>query len=101
MARSGPVANDVSAPLTPHALHVSLPVLDVKRAEAFYAALLDTVVTSRKPGLANLRVAGHRISLREVASTSGSLQRGGRAGLRARHWGFAVDSPAAVDAAAA
>lgn len=88
-------------PIEMVALHVSLPVLDLARAEGFYIALLAPTVTAREEGLTNLRVGGHRLSLRSVAPDSESLQRGGDRGLRARHWGFAVGSPREVDAAAA
>jgi catechol 2,3-dioxygenase-like lactoylglutathione lyase family enzyme len=95
------MVDSILQPIDVVALHVSLPVLDLERAESFYLALLGPTVTSREPGLTNLRFGGHRLALREVTSDSESLQHGGRARLRARHWGFAVASPGEVDAAAA
>lgn len=82
------------------ALHVSVPVLDPAEAEHFYSAAFGARTTGRSPSLVAMDLAGQRLALRMVAEDSQSLQRGARDGLRARHFGFAVQTPEEVDAAA-
>lgn len=81
------------------ALHVSVPVLDLAEAERFYSEAFGARTLSREPRLTTMDVAGQRLALRQVESDSSSLQPNGRDGLRARHFGFGVATPAEVDSA--
>lgn len=83
------------------ALHVSVPVLDLAEAEQFYSEAFGASTLSRTPRLTTMDVAGQRLALRQVGEESSSLQPNGRDGLRARHFGFGVATPAEVDAVSA
>jgi extradiol dioxygenase family protein len=81
------------------ALHVSVPVLDLAEAERFYSEAFGARKLSRAHRLTTMDVAGQRLALRQVGEDSSSLQPNGRDGLRARHFGFGVATPAEVDVA--
>jgi catechol-2,3-dioxygenase len=84
--------------LEPIALHLALPVLDLDQATRFYEALGFERFESDL-GLAQMRLGNHRLSLKLTESTSPSLQRDGRSGLRSRHFGVRVPRRADVDRA--
>ncbi len=82
----------------PIGIHVSVPTTAMKEAIAFYCGLLRLEIVSSSDDLTQLSIGRHRISLKAVAPTSESLQRGGSAGIRARHFGFRVRTREEVDA---
>jgi catechol-2,3-dioxygenase len=79
------------------AVHISVPVTDVEAAVRFYECLLNLTVFSRDGLLCQLGFDRHRISIRQTGADSPSLQRDAAAGMRARHFGFRLESRGDVD----
>jgi extradiol dioxygenase family protein len=72
------------------ALHIAIPVLDVRKAVHFYRGVFGLVVHCESDDLCQLGFQQHRISLRRTRSGSVSLQKDADGGIRSRHFGFEV-----------
>ena len=76
---------------TPVGVHVSVPTIDMASGVRFYVDILGLTVVSESDDLTQLTVGGDRISLKRVSLDSVSLQRAATE-IRARHFGFRIES---------
>lgn len=74
------------------ALHISIPVTDIKGAVRFYVDAFGLKVFKTEDLLCQLGHGSHRLSVKQTRSDSPSLQTDGVSGVRARHFGFRVGS---------
>lgn len=81
----------------PIGVHVCVPSLDVDQTLHFYSTMFSLTVLARTSDLIHLDIAGAKVSLRQVAPGSTSLQSDGLLRIRARHFGFRLETPEAVD----